>query len=99
MIEDLGWEKLEARRQQLKAAMLYRIINHLVYIQATSLLIPAGTHTRGHANRFLAPFGSVNTFKYSFYPSSIRLWNSLRAEVISALSLDGFKTRIGTALP
>ena len=40
MIED--WEQLEARHQQLKAAMLYRIINHLVDIQATSLLIPPG---------------------------------------------------------
>ena len=37
-------------------------------IQATSLLIQAGTNIRGHANRFLATFGSVNTFKYSFYP-------------------------------
>ena len=72
-IEDWSWEQLEAQRQQLKAAMLHRIINHLVDIQATSLFIPAGTITRGHANRFLAPFGSVNAFKYSFYPSSIRL--------------------------
>ena len=43
MTEDLGWEQLEARPQQLKAAMLYRIINHHVDIQATPLLIPAGT--------------------------------------------------------
>ena len=72
--------QIEARCQQLKAAMLYRIINHRVDIQATSLFIPAGSHTRGHANKFLAPFGSVNTFKYSFYPSSIRLWNSTPAK-------------------
>ena len=99
MIEDLGWEQLKARRQKLKAAMLYRIINQLVDIQTTFMLIPTGHHRRGYANKFLVPFGSVNAFKYSLYPFSIRLWNSLPAEVITAPFLDVFKTRVSVALP
>ena len=66
MMEDLGWEQLQTRRQQAKTIMLYRIVNQLVDIQAASLLIHAGTHTRGHANRFLVPYCSINAYKYSF---------------------------------
>ena len=38
MMEDLGWEQLEAGSQQ--AIMLYRIVNQLVNLKAASLLIP-----------------------------------------------------------
>ena len=94
MMENLGWEQLHARRQQTKAIMLYRIVNQLVDIQAASILIPTGTHIRGHVNRLLPPKCSVNACKYSF-----RLWNSLPEEFITATSLDVFKARIGAAVP
>ena len=70
MMEDLGWEQL-ACRQQAKASMLYRIVNQLVDIQAASLLILRGSHTRGHTNRFLVQYCSVNVYKRSFYPPSV----------------------------
>ena len=105
MIEHLGWEQLHvhAHRQQTNAIMLYRIVvgivSQLVEIQAASILVPADTHTRGHANKFIALYCSVNTYMYSFYLSSICLWNSLPAELVTAPSLFVFKARIGAAVP
>ena len=99
MMENLGWEQLQTRRQQAKTIMIYRIVNQRVDIQAASLLIPTGTHTRGHANRFLVPYCSINAYKNPFYPSSIRLWNSLPAELTTSPSLDVFKVRIGVTAP
>ena len=95
MMAALCWDTLESRRQQSKAVMMYRVINSLVDVRAQHILIPAGVHTRGHANRYLQPFTCVNAYKYSFFPSGIRLWNSLPEEVVSAPSLEIFKTTMG----
>ena len=99
MIQDLELKHLQTRRQHVKAAMLYRIVHQLVDIHAVTILIPIGAYTRGHANRFLPAFGSVNAYKHSFYPTSIRLWNSLPAEVITVPTLKIFKTRLAATLP
>ena len=53
-----------------------------------------GTHTRGHASRFLQPFTTVNSYRDSFFPSGIRLWNSLPVSLIDAPSLEVFQTRM-----
>ncbi|KAH3863342.1 hypothetical protein DPMN_026327 [Dreissena polymorpha] len=52
-----------------------RIINNLVDINARSVLIPAGVHTRGHANCYIVPLTTVNAYLYqfSFFPTRIRL--------------------------
>ena len=99
MMEDLGWEQLQTHRQQVKTIILYRIVNQLVDIQTASLLMPAGTHTRGHANRFQVPYCSINAYKYSFYPSSIRLWNSLPAALTTSPFLDVFMARTDVIAP
>ena len=98
MLQDLQWPDLQTRRQQAKTVMMYKIINHLVEVDSKTILIPAGVHTRGHAEKFLTPFCNVNAYKYSFYPSSIHLWNSLPADVTKAPSVDVFKTLIGAPL-
>ncbi|KAH3887499.1 hypothetical protein DPMN_011516 [Dreissena polymorpha] len=75
--------------------MMYRVINNLVDIRAQHILIPTGVPTRDHANRYLQPFTSVNSYKFSLFPSGIRLWNSLPEEGMSAPSLEVFQTRMG----
>ena len=95
MIQNLGWEELQYRREQCKTVMMYRIINNLVDIPAEKYLTHSGTSTRGHETRFLVPYCSVNAYKSSFFPSTIRLWNSLPATAVTAPSLDAFKSCIG----
>ncbi|KAH3821396.1 hypothetical protein DPMN_123160 [Dreissena polymorpha] len=72
------------RRQAAKVVMMYRIVNNLVDIDSRSVLIPAGVHTRGHANRFIVPFTTVNAYQYSFFPTGIRLWNGLPEQVVNS---------------
>ena len=95
MIQNLGWEELQYRREQCKTVMMYRIINNLVDIPAEKYLVYSGTSTRGHETRFLVPYCSVNAYKSSFFPSAIRLWNSLPASAVTTLSHDAFKSCIG----
>ena len=94
MFERLGWEGFHARRQHGK---FDRIVNNLVEIPASTILQPVGaSRTRGL--RYLVPYlviyCSVDAYKFAFFPSGIRLWNSLPTETVSAQSLESFKTLI-----
>ena len=92
MLNELGWDTLQERRQHAKAKMFYRIVYGLVCVPTTPFLIPATVSaTRGHSMKFLVPQSSVNAHMYSFFPSTTRLWNQLPQQVVSAPSLEAFK--------
>ena len=40
ILQDLQWPDLQARRQQAKTAMVYKIVNHLVEVDSKTTLIP-----------------------------------------------------------
>ena len=94
MIQNLGWEELQHRREQCKTNMMYRIVDDLIDIPAENYL----THSGGHGTRFLVPY-FVNAYKSSFFPSTIRLWNSLPVSAVTAPSLDAFKGCVGAGPP
>ena len=92
MLDELGWDTLQERRQQAKATMFYRIVYGLVCIPSTPFLIPTlVSTTRGHNMKFLVPQSSVNAHKYSFFPSTTRIWNQLPQQAVSAPSLEVYK--------
>jgi hypothetical protein len=80
--------------------MLYRIIHQVVAIPAQPYLIPWGvaSTTRGHCKRYQLPYSRLQCLQQSFFPSTIRLWNELPAEAVSASTVDAFKTSLPTAL-
>ena len=90
MLTNLDWNTLQERRAQAKAVMMFRIVNNLVDIP-TTYLIPAATTIRGHSHKFLVPYARTSTYQQSFFPDSIRIWNSLPQHVISCNSLESFK--------
>ena len=79
--------------------MMFRIVNNLVEIPADQYLSVAGVSTKGHQQRFLVPFCSINAYKGSFFPSAVHLWNSLPASAISAPTMDDFKLLISAGIP
>ena len=94
MLQHLEWKGLQTRRQHAKVTMMHRIVHRLVEIPIVPYFHPTGAHTRGHASRFLQPFTTVNSYRDSFFPSGIRLWNSLPVSLIDAPSLEVFQTRM-----
>ena len=91
MKSQLNWDLLQSRRQKAKATMMYKIHHHLIDIQAPTLLIPLVTITRGHNLRYQQIRCRLDLYKYSFFPSSVQLWNGLPVAVAEATSLDAFK--------
>ena len=48
-------------------------------------------HTRQHhPNHFILPQATLNTYKYSFYPRTIKDWNNLPINMIEARDLNEF---------
>ena len=64
--------------------MFYKIVHHLVDINADNLVIPQSSihTTHGHDERSLQLSTRINAYLHSFFPSAIKLWNLLPSEVI-----------------
>ncbi|XP_052224959.1 uncharacterized protein LOC127840589 [Dreissena polymorpha] len=91
MVANLGWQPLAERRFNAKLVMVYRITHFLIDIQPVTFFHPATTSTRGNCTRFLLPFCRTDVYKYSFFPSAIRLWNQHPSPGTIANSVEAFK--------
>jgi len=94
MLTRLDWNSLENRRNELRLQMLYKIIHQLVDIDTDSLLPPHPHSTRGHSPRFLRLQTRINAYSQSFFPKSIRLWNSLSGDIVSLSDFNLFKQQV-----
>ena len=56
--------------------------------------VPMLHDTRGHSKRFIQPMTRIDSYLYSFFPSAIKLWNSLPQHVIDSKDYDQFKQRL-----
>ena len=96
MLISLNWPTLAQCRQQERAIMLFKIIHNLVDIPVNSYLTPVPmTHdTRGHNMRFMQPMTRTDSYLHSFFPSAIKIWNSLPQYVIDSKDINEFKQRL-----
>ena len=88
-MKDLGWPPLQERRARLKVTMFDKTINNLIHTPQTDLkplMAP-----RRKLNYFI-PRSNIDCHLHSFFPSSIRLWNSLPNTIKAANSLAVFKS-------
>ncbi|KAK3083817.1 hypothetical protein FSP39_003606 [Pinctada imbricata] len=95
MLNQLGWPTLQERRAHAKVIMLYRVVNHLIFIPSDNVLVPT-ISPRGNNSSFLVPYARTLTYQRSFFPDTIRIWNSLPSEVVSAPTLGCFKHQMQT---
>jgi len=91
MLDMLNWLSLGQRRRLAKCIKFYKIINNKVSVDIHQYLQPSSLHTQGHDTKFIQLQTRVGVFLHSFLPSTIRLWNSLPAEVVLSANIDNFK--------
>ena len=78
MLSELNLPTLQDRRSRAKLQMMYKIIHHLVAIPV-DCLTPAPFYLRsGYFNQLNT---NVDRFKFSFFPSTIKLWNQLPTSI------------------
>jgi hypothetical protein len=90
MLNTLQWQQLAERRTRCKTVMMYRIVNGLIAIPPLELHTTSSV-ARGHIARFLVPYARTSTYRHSFFPDSIMIWNSLPQPLVESTSLDAFK--------
>ena len=97
MLQDLNWRSLQNRRIDNSLVMFYKIVYGQVAVDPLSFLVPT-INTRASRFRnsmsFQIPHSKLDIHLYSFFPSTIRLWNGLNDNLISAPSADAFHSHI-----
>ncbi|KAH3738146.1 hypothetical protein DPMN_044774 [Dreissena polymorpha] len=71
--------------------MVYRITNDSIDIQPVRFFHHLTLCGHGDGHRFLVPFCRADVLKYSFFSSAIKLWNELKLQQTTAVSLEAFK--------
>ena len=78
MIEQLEWTTLQERRKHSRLLMMYKLKNNIVRVDASSKLIPNERPSRNKNEQTLhIPSCKTTAHKDSFYPRTIKEWNTL----------------------
>ena len=98
MLSTLKWQPLQKRRQAARLTMLYKVHNREVQVDASKLKLLADTGDRarrGHNQQFQRLSSHTQDYRmFSFLPRTIREWNELPSEVVTAPSVDSFRSRV-----
>ena len=96
MLKDLEWESLSLRRKQALLTTMYKITNDIVHIDESNYLLPpTETRTRrSHNFKYYLEQTNNDVFKFSYFPRTIREWNTLRVDIVSSTSLDTFQRKL-----
>ena len=91
MLTTIEWKPLE-QRKEARLHILYKIFNKEVAISSENGLLPPSRLSRTmHNLSFQIPSTNSDYRKFSFFPRTIRDWNSLPPDIAAAWSLEIFK--------
>ena len=93
LITELAWETLAKRRARSKAILMYRIQNDLIDIPK-NVFQPSNIHFRQSKAVFNIPTCRINCWKYSFVPTTVKIWNNLPMAVRDSNNLQSFKSTL-----
>ena len=98
LLAELGWDRLDARRNYYKLCLFHKIINGQTqpYLRT---LVPArhaqlSNHNLRNRHQLIVPFTRLSSYSKSFIPSTTQLWNNLPTTLTSIGSSSSFKRRL-----
>ena len=84
ILEHLKWESLKKRRRDSKLMLVYKGLKDKASVP-TYDLIPLVTRCRNdNSMEYQVPTANTDTYKCSFFPQTIRDWNSLPDSLMSS---------------
>jgi hypothetical protein len=92
MLATLEWKSLQDRRKDARLGMLYKIVNDKV--KGDRLVPPLRLTRNMHQLSFQIPSSRSDYRTFSYFPRTIRDWNSLPPDIVSAKALDAFKAQV-----
>ena len=93
MIKELGWDSLESRSKKARLNLMYKLAHRLINIDTVNHLEShSEMRTRGsHSFKYRIPKFYKDVFKFSFFPRTIKVWNSLSDTIVNSDSVEVFK--------
>ena len=92
MLHRLEWNIIEYQVKVLSLVLFYKIIHGQVDLALPNYIQTNPRLTRGNDLKFIQPSTNTNVYKHSFFPATVRAWNSLPANITHADSTDVFKS-------
>ena len=90
----LGWVPLEERRARSKLLLLFKARTGDIDIPIDDLILSSRANRNSLHSNYLVPYSSVNSHLYSFFPSTIRLWNALPQSAKASANIDLLKGQL-----
>ena len=95
LIKQLGWDSLESRRTANRLNVFYNVVNNKIAINLPEDLKQPIRSTRNHHSQsFIQLSTGPNYYNNSFFPRSVREWNSLNDQIVLAPSSNAFKCKL-----
>ena len=91
MQQQLNWSTLQQRRQRSRLVLFYKAMQNTITLEIPHYYTTAHGPTRHHNHlSFIYPSSRTNVYMYSYFPRTIKEWNSLPDETVMANSLITF---------
>ena len=90
----LSWKPLQERRAKTKLGTFYKARSGSFSIPMAELIANRGRTRSGSSTTYILPHSEVDSHLHSFFPSTIRLWNTIPEEARNSSNIDCFKSRI-----
>ena len=87
ILKELKWESLKKRRKDNRLIMLYKGLKGTASIPTNDLVPPIRRTRNHHSLTFQIPMAGTDIYKFSFFPQTIRDWNSLTDSLSLLLSV------------
>ena len=93
LLADLKWDTLQVRREKARLLMFYKATHGLVDIPLPDTLIPLSVrNTRQyHPKKFYPMVSNTKSYKGTFFPSTVAMWNSLPPNVLDKPNISQFR--------
>ena len=93
MQQSLGWDTLEVRRHLSAVTMMFKAVRNLCHLTlpASINLVHSGTRSN-HPYKSRHSFAHSNTYKFSFFPRTISLWNSHPMSAVNGNTTAAFQS-------
>jgi len=84
MLSYLNWNTTESYFKYLRLQMMHKIVYNHVDVSLPSYSVTYRVkHTRNAATKFIEIGSTVDGYKFSFFPGTIRLWNDLPEDTLN----------------
>ena len=79
----LKWNSLNHRRDTIRLQRMYKIIHRIVDLNLPDYITFNRRITRRNDYKLTMPFTKIESYKFSFFPATVTLWNQLPNEAAS----------------